>query len=61
MGFFVVVILGEVELNLKKLVKVLGNKKVEMFYLKDLEVMIGYICGGCLFIGMKKLFFIYLD
>ncbi|HFD1717617.1 TPA: Cys-tRNA(Pro) deacylase [Enterococcus faecium] len=60
-GPIVAVIPGEAELNLKKLAKVSGNKKVEMLHLKDLEATTGYIRGGCSPIGMKKLFPTYLD
>ncbi|PQG50183.1 Cys-tRNA(Pro) deacylase [Enterococcus faecium] len=60
-GPLVAVIPGEAELNLKKLAKVSGNKKVEMLHLKDLEATTVYIRGGCSPIGMKKLFPTYLD
>ena len=60
-GPLVAVIPGEAELNLKKLAKVSGNKKVEMLHLKDLEATTGYIRGGCSPIGMKKLFPTYID
>ena len=60
-GPLVAVMPGEAELNLKKLAKVSGNKKVEMLHLKDLEATTGYIRGGCSPIGMKKLFPTYLD
>lgn len=60
-GPLVAVIPGEAELNLKKLAKVSGNKKVEMLHLKDLEATTGYIRGGCSPIGMKRLFPTYLD
>ncbi|WP_288647551.1 Cys-tRNA(Pro) deacylase [uncultured Enterococcus sp.] len=60
-GPLVAVIPGEAELNLKKLAKFSGNKKVEMLHLKDLEATTGYIRGGCSPIGMKKLFPTYLD
>lgn len=60
-GPLVAVIPGEAELNLKRLAKVSGNKKVEMLNLKDLEATTGYIRGGCSPIGMKKLFPTYLD
>ena len=60
-GPLVAVIPGEAELNLKKLAKVSGNKKVEKLHLKDLEATTGYIRGGCSPIGMKKLFPTYLD
>jgi Cys-tRNA(Pro)/Cys-tRNA(Cys) deacylase len=55
-GPVVAVIPGNQELNLKKLAKVSGNKKIEMLHLKDLEETTGYIRGGCSPIGMKKLF-----
>ena len=60
-GPLVAVIPGEAELNLKKLAKVSGNKKVEMLHLKDLEATTGYIRGGCSPIGMKKQFPTYFD
>ncbi|STE27791.1 YbaK/ebsC protein [Enterococcus faecium] len=40
-GPLVAVIPGEAGLNLKKLAKVSGNKKVEMLHLKDLEATTG--------------------
>ncbi|MFK4565598.1 Cys-tRNA(Pro) deacylase [Enterococcus sp. UD-01] len=55
-GPVVAVIPGNQELDLKKLAKVSGNKKIEMLHLKDLEETTGYIRGGCSPIGMKKLF-----
>ena len=60
-GPLVAVIPGEAELNLKKLAKVSGNKKVEMLHLKDLEATTGYIRGGCSPIGLKQLFPTSLD
>ena len=44
------------EVNLKALAKVSGNKKVEMIAMKDLLAVTGYIRGGCSPIGMKKRF-----
>ena len=44
------------EVNLKSLAKVSGNKKVEMIAMKDLPAVTGYIRGGCSPIGMKKRF-----
>jgi Cys-tRNA(Pro)/Cys-tRNA(Cys) deacylase len=55
-GPVVAVIPGNRELDLKKLAKASGNKKVEMLHMKDLEATTGYIRGGCSPIGMKKLF-----
>ncbi|BCA86097.1 Cys-tRNA(Pro)/Cys-tRNA(Cys) deacylase [Enterococcus saigonensis] len=60
-GVIVAVIPGNHELDLKKLAKASGNKKVEMLHLKDLEQTTGYIRGGCSPIGMKKLFPSYID
>ncbi|WP_280944690.1 Cys-tRNA(Pro) deacylase [Enterococcus faecalis] len=59
-GLVVAVIPGNQELDLKKLAKASGNKKVEMLHLKDLEATTGYIRGGCSPIGMKKQFPTYL-
>jgi Cys-tRNA(Pro)/Cys-tRNA(Cys) deacylase len=44
------------EVDLKALAKVSGNKKVEMIPMKDLLGVTGYIRGGCSPIGMKKRF-----
>ncbi len=60
-GPIVAVIPGTKALDLKKLAKVSGNKKVEMLHLRDLEDTTGYIRGGCSPIGMKKLFPTYLS
>lgn len=45
---------GADSLDLKKLAKVAGAKKVEMLELKELFNMTGYIRGGCSPIGIKK-------
>lgn len=55
-GPIVAVIPGNCELDLKKLAKASGNKKVEMLHLKELEPLTGYIRGGCSPVGMKKQF-----
>ena len=60
-GPVVAVIPSNQELDLKKIAKESGNKKVEMLHLKDLENLTGYIRGGCSPIGMKKLFPTYFD
>ena len=54
--FFVCVIPGNMEVDLKKAAKVSGNKKAEMLHMKDLLPTTGYIRGGCSPIGMKKSF-----
>ena len=58
-GFLVGCIPVDQEIDLKKLAKASGNKKVEMFHQKDLLATTGYIRGGCSPVGMKKLFATY--
>ena len=55
-GHIVAVIPGNMEVDLKALAKVSGNKNVEMIAMKDLIQVTGYIRGGCSPIGMKKRF-----
>ena len=55
-GHIVCVVPGNMEVDLKALAKVSGNKKVEMIAMKDLLSVTGYIRGGCSPIGMKKRF-----
>ena len=60
-GYFVCVIPGDEEVDLKKAAKVSGNKKVELIPLKEVLTTTGYIRGGCSPIGMKKTFPTYFD
>lgn len=55
-GPIVAVIPGDTELDLKKMAKTSGNKKIEMLPMKELEPLTGYIHGGCSPVGMKKQF-----
>ncbi len=55
-GLLVCVIPGDKELDLKKVAKISGNKKVEMIQMKELLPLTGYIRGGCSPVGMKKQF-----
>lgn len=59
-GYFVCVIPGEHEVNLKMAAKVSGNKKCDLIPMKDLLPLTGYIRGGCSPIGMKKRFPTYM-
>jgi Cys-tRNA(Pro)/Cys-tRNA(Cys) deacylase len=52
--FFVFVIPGSCELNLKKAAKLSASKNIEMIKVKELFDLTGYIRGGCSPIGMKK-------
>jgi len=55
-GYFVCVIPGAEEVDLKKAAKVSGNKSCEMIPMKELLPVTGYIRGACSPIGMKKHF-----
>lgn len=60
-GVLVVVVPGDKNLNLKKIAKVSGNKKVAMVQVKQIQALTGYIRGGCSPIGMKKNYPVFLD
>jgi Cys-tRNA(Pro)/Cys-tRNA(Cys) deacylase len=55
------VIPGNTELDLKKLAKQAGERKIEMAPLKDVQTLTGYIRGGVTVMGAKKDFHVYLD
>lgn len=59
-GYFVCVIPGGEEVDLKKAAKISGNKSCEMIPVKELLPLTGYIRGGCSPIGMKKHFPTYI-
>ena len=52
-GYFVCVVPGDHEVDLKAAAKVSGNKKVDLIPMKELLPVTGYIRGGCSPIGMK--------
>ena len=55
-GFFVCVIPGNFEVDLKVAARISGNKNCEMLHVKELLPTTGYIRGGCSPIAMKKPF-----
>ena len=55
-GYFVCVVPGNAEVNLKAAAKVSGNKKCDLIPVKNLLGVTGYIRGGCSPVGMKKPF-----
>lgn len=55
-GYFVCVVPGDAEIDLKLAAKAAGDKKAELIPMKDLLPLTGYIRGGCSPIGMKKQF-----
>jgi Cys-tRNA(Pro)/Cys-tRNA(Cys) deacylase len=59
-GYFVCVIPGDSEVDLKKAAKVSGNKNCNLIPQKDLFPLTGYIRGGCSPVGMKKTFPTYI-
>lgn len=59
-GYFVCVIPGEHEVDLKLAAKASGNKKCDLIPMKELLPLTGYIRGGCSPIGMKKHFPTYI-
>ena len=58
--YFVCIIPGAEELDLKKVAKLSGNKNCEMLLMKDLLPITGYIRGACSPIAMKKHFPTYI-
>ena len=60
-GYFVCVIPGNDELDLKKTAKATGNKSCDLIPMKELLPLTGYIRGGCSPVGMKKPFPTYID
>lgn len=59
-GFFVCIVPGAEELDLKKAAKLSGNKSCDMIPMKELLPTTGYIRGACSPIGMKKQFPTYI-
>ena len=59
-GYFVCVIPGDKEVNLKLAAKVSGNKSCDMIPMKELLSVTGYIRGACSPVGMKKHFSTYI-
>lgn len=60
-GYFVCVVPGDSEVDLKAAAKVSGNKKCDLIHMKDLLQVTGYIRGGCSPVGMKKPFPTFFD
>ena len=60
-GYFVCVVPGDHEVDLKAAARVSGNKKADLIPMKELLPVTGYIRGGCSPIGMKKPFPTFID
>ncbi|MDR1330780.1 MAG: Cys-tRNA(Pro) deacylase [Tannerella sp.] len=59
-GYFVCVVPGDSEVDLKKAAKVSGNKNCDLIPQKNLLPLTGYVRGGCSPVGMKKHFPAYI-
>lgn len=55
-GYFVCVVPGDHEVDLKAAARVSGSKKADLIPMKELLPVTGYIRGGCSPIGIKKRF-----
>ena len=55
------VIPGDAELDLKKLARASGLRKLEMAPLKDVQPLSGYIRGGVTLFGARKPYPVYID
>lgn len=60
-GVIVACIQGDLELHLKGLAALSGNKKVEVVPLKEVQPLTGYIRGGVSPLGMKKSYPTFID
>ena len=54
--YYVFVLPVNLEMDLKKCAKAVGEKSLETIHVKDIQNVTGYIRGGCSPIGMKKPF-----
>ncbi|SFB21324.1 Cys-tRNA(Pro) deacylase [Clostridium frigidicarnis] len=49
------------EIDFKKAAKAVGEKKIDMINVKDINKYTGYIRGGCSPVGMKKLYSTFIN
>lgn len=61
LNYYVAVIPVVATLDLKSMSKVVGEKKLELLPVNNLEKLTGYIRGGCSPVGIKKLFPTVID
>ena len=60
-NIYVFVIPVATELDLKKAAKVVGEKKLDMIAVSEINGLTGYIRGGCSPVGMKKVYPTVID
>ena len=58
--YFICVVPGNAEVDLKKAARTAGTKKADLIPMKELLPLTGYIRGGCSPIGLKKPFPIFI-
>lgn len=59
-GYFVCVVPGDYEVDLKAAARLSGDKRADLIPIKELLPVTGYIRGGCSPIGMKRPFPTYI-
>ena len=60
-GLLLAVIPGDLELDLKALARVSGNRKMEMVPVSQLQSLTGYVRGGVTALACKKNYPVYAD
>ena len=60
-AYYVFVLAGNQELDLKKAAKAVEEKALEMIPVKEINHVTGYVRGGCSPVGMKKAYCTVLD
>ena len=60
-GYFVCVVPGGADIDLKKAAKTSGNKSAALIPMKDLVAVTGYVRGGCSPLAMAKKFPTFID
>ena len=60
-GVLLAVVPGDLEVDLKALAKLSGNKNVEMAHLNEVQTLTGYIRGGVTALACKKDYPAYVD
>ncbi len=60
-NYYVFVVPVAEELDLKAAAKSVGEKSVEMIHVKDINMVTGYVRGGCTAVGMKKQYVTRID
>jgi len=55
-GYFICVVPGGADVDLRKAAKVSGNKSAALIPMKELVAVTGYMRGGCSPLAMKKFF-----